>query len=97
MKSLKCDIVTEMKSLHHRLESPLVCGLQVQVAISALLDKVPGEKTPGNRGELNFPVVRKGFVQKLKDGLDYLMISPLQYSIPWNWQRFGSLQSGRKA
>ena len=59
MKSLKCDIVTKMKSLHHRLESPLVCGLQVQVAISALLDKVPGEKSPGNRGEMNFPGVHE--------------------------------------
>ena len=29
---------------------------------------------------------------ELKGGLNHLMISPLQYSIPWNWQRFGSLQ-----
>ena len=44
------EIVPLVESLHHRLESPLVGRLEVQVAVSALLDKVPGEKTPGKRG-----------------------------------------------
>ena len=33
-----------MKPLHHRLEATLASGLQVQVAVSALLHKVPGEE-----------------------------------------------------
>ena len=33
-----------MKPLHHRLEATLASGLQVQVAVSTLLYKVPGEE-----------------------------------------------------
>ena len=87
----KCDIVTMMEPLHHRLESPLVRRLQVQVAVSALLDKVPGEKTPGKRNG-DWRVNWTTWLSQRKDWLDHLMISPLQYSIPWNWQRFGSLR-----
>ena len=36
-----------MKPLHHRLEATLASGLQVQVAVSALLYKVPGEEASG--------------------------------------------------
>ena len=89
----KCDIVTMMEPLHHRLESPLVRRLEVQVAVSALLDKVPGEKTPGKRSASGgWRVNWITWLSQRKDWLDHLMISPLQYSIPWNWQRFGSLR-----
>ena len=36
-----------MKPLHHGLEATLASGLQVQVAVSALLHKVPGEEASG--------------------------------------------------
>ena len=37
-----------MKPLHHRLEATLASGLQVQVAVSALLYEVPGEEASEN-------------------------------------------------
>ena len=44
------------------------------------------------RNPLEREMERKPLEREMKIESDHLMISPLQYSIPWNWQRFGSLR-----
>ena len=51
-----------MKPLHHRLEATLASGLQVQVAVSALLYEVPGEEASGKVVNLK----KEEYLQSLK-------------------------------
>ena len=91
-KISKWDIVTKVESLHHCLESPLVRRLQVQVAVSALLDKVPGEKPPGKRNEEKPPGKRNGEKTPGKrnedwigspDDLPVTVLDPLKLATLW--------------
>ena len=61
-----------MKPLHHRLEATLASGLEVQVAVSALLYKVPGEEASGKVVSLKEEVYTelKSEWEKLKRPLD---------------------------
>ena len=61
-----------MKPLHHRLEATLASGLQVQVAVSALLYEVPGEEASGKVVSLKEEVSAelKSDWEKLKRPLD---------------------------
>ena len=72
-------LVMEMESGHHVGEGPLGGGLQVEVAVPALLYKVPGQETPGDQ------LVTQLLLQ------DDLITSPLQYSTPLCWHLLGSL------
>ena len=61
-----------MKPLHHRLEATLASGLQVQVAVSTLLHKMPGEEASGKVVSLKEEVYTelKSEWEKLKRPLD---------------------------
>ena len=61
-----------MKPLHHRLEATLASGLQVQVAVSALLYEVPGKEASEKVVSLKEEVYTelKSEWEKLKRPLD---------------------------